>query len=288
MLPSGDGFRPSPGGAVYNTALALGRLGLATGFLWPLSRDPFGALLRAPLAEAGVDLSLCPETPRPTTLAFVSLQGGEAQYHFYAEGTAGRAPFDPALPDAVQALFIGGISLIPDAPAQAIAALAGRARGRLVMLDPNIRPGLIPDLAAHRARILALAAQATVVKLSEGDLAALWPGAAPERVAADLLALGPALVLLTRGARGAVAFRPAAALHRPAPPVPVVDSIGAGDCFDAGFLASLAEQHLLLPQALAAAPDAALAAALDHGIRIAGLSLSRPGCNPPWAAEVRP
>src|SRR5690606_27308734 len=72
MLPAGDGFRPSPGGAVYNTALALGRLGVATGFLWPLSRDPFGAMLRAPLAEAGVDLTLAPDSPRPTPLAFVT------------------------------------------------------------------------------------------------------------------------------------------------------------------------------------------------------------------------
>lgn len=288
MLPAGDGFRPSPGGAVYNTALALGRLGVATGFLWPLSRDPFGALLRAPLVEAGVDLSLCPETPCPTPLAFVSLEDGEAHYRFYDEGTAGRAPFQPVLPEPVRALFIGGISLIADAPAQAVAALVEQAKGRLVMLDPNIRTDLIPDLPAHRARILALAARATVVKLSAADLAALWPDTAPARVVAELLALGPALVLLTQGAQGATAFRPSAVLHRPAPPVAVADSIGAGDCFNAGFLASLAAQGLLSPQALAGAGDCAMETALDHGIRIAGLSLARPGCNPPWAQEVQP
>lgn len=288
MLPSGGGYHPSPGGAVYNTALALGRLGVGAGFLWPLSRDAFGTLLRAPLVEAGVDLSLCPDSPRPTPLAFVTLRGGEAQYSFYDEGTAGREPFDPLLPDHVRALFIGGISLIADAPAQAVAALVERAKGRLVMLDPNIRPAMIPDMPAHRARILGLATQATVVKLSQEDIDALWPDTAPEAVAAEVLALGPALVLLTRGARGATAFRPAATLHRPAPRVAVADSIGAGDCFNAGFLASLAAQGLLDPQALADAPDSALASALDHGIRIAALSLSRPGCNPPWAQEVTP
>ncbi len=288
MLPSGDGFRPSPGGAVYNTALALGRLGVATGLLWPISRDGFGGMLRGPLAEAGVDLSLCPESPRPTTLAFVTFRDGEAQYSFYDEGTAGRDGFAPVLPDHVRALFIGGISLIPDAPAQAVAALVAKAQGRLVMLDPNIRPAMIPDLPAHRARILALAAQATVVKLSAEDIRALWPGSAPETVAAGLLAQGAALVLLTQGAQGATAFRSHAALHRPAPRVAVADSIGAGDCFDAGFLTSLAAQDLLTPQALANAPDSAVEAALDHAIRIAALSLSRPGCNPPWAHEVQP
>ena len=291
MLPAGDGFRPSPGGAVYNTALALGRLGVVTGFLWPLSRDPFGAMLRAPLAEAGVDLTLAPDSPRPTPLAFVTLRDGEARYSFYDEGTASRdltAEALPALPDHLRALFIGGISLIPDGPARAIAALVGRARGRLVMLDPNIRPAMIPDLPAHRARILALAAQAAVVKLSVEDIRALWPGSAPGTVAAELMAQGPALVLLTEGAGGATAFRPRATLHRPAPRVAVADSIGAGDCFDAGFLASFAAQDLLTPQAIADAPNSAIAAALDHGIRIAALSLSRPGCNPPWAHEVQP
>ena len=288
MLPSGEGFRPSPGGAVYNTALALGRLGVATGFLWPLSGDAFGALLRAPLLQAGVDLSLSPESPRPTPLAFVTLRDGEAQYSFYEEGTAGRDAFAPVLPDSVRALFIGGISLIPDIPAQAVAALVARARGRLAMLDPNIRPAMIPDLPAHRARILSLAAQATIVKLSVEDMRTLWPDTAPATVAAHLLALGPDLVLLTKGAEGVTAFRRHAALHRPAPPVTVADSIGAGDCFNAGFLASLAAQDLLSPQALVSAPDSAVIRALDHGIRIAGLSLARPGCNPPWAQEVQP
>lgn len=289
MLPMGEGFCPSPGGAVYNTALALGRLGVATGFLWPLSGDPFGALLRAPLLAAGVDLSLCPASLRPTPLAVVSFRDGEAHYSFYDEGTAGRdlSPCAlPRLPDTVQALFIGGISLIADAPAQAIATLVRQMTGRLVMLDPNIRPALIPDLALHRARIVSLAAQATVVSASQEDLHALWPQTAPEMAAAELLALGPALVLLTKGADGVTAFRPAGRLHRPAPRVSVVDSIGAGDCFNAGFLASLAEQGLLTPPAIAAADDSPLIRAMDYAIRVAGASLTRAGCTPPWAHEV--
>ena len=101
MVPEGGLFRPLPGGSVYNTAVGLGRLGARTGFLWPISRDPFGAMLLGPLEEAGVATDLCPRVDRPTTLAFVTLTDGEARYDFYDEGTAGRmfSPEDlPALP----------------------------------------------------------------------------------------------------------------------------------------------------------------------------------------------
>ena len=87
LIPQPGGLlRPLAGGAVYNTAVALGRLGARAAFLWPISRDGFSDLLLGPLARAGVDTSACPRTDRPTTLAVVSLAGGEARYSFYDEG----------------------------------------------------------------------------------------------------------------------------------------------------------------------------------------------------------
>jgi len=129
MVPEGAGFRPLPGGAVYNTAIALGRIGAPTAYLWPISRDPFGELLLRPLADAAVDTTLCPRSDRLTTLAFVTLIGGEARYSFYDEGSAGRmlAPADlPQIPDEISALFIGGISLVPDPCGAAVEELAIR------------------------------------------------------------------------------------------------------------------------------------------------------------------
>ena len=90
MVPQDGAFRPLPGGAVYNTAIALGRLGAPTAYLWPISRDPFGEQLLRPLAEAAVDAGLCPRTDRLTTLAMVTLVDGDARYFFYDEGSAGR------------------------------------------------------------------------------------------------------------------------------------------------------------------------------------------------------
>ena len=158
MVPTETGFRPLAGGAVYNTAIALGRLGADSGYLWPLSSDPFGEMLRAPLREAQVNISLCPQTDRPTTLAFVTLKNGEARYSFYDEGSAGRmfTPEDlPPLPETTRALFIGGISLVPEPCGTTIETLVDRARDRgiAVMIDPNIRPFFITEKPAFRARL---------------------------------------------------------------------------------------------------------------------------------------
>lgn len=290
MVPEGELFRPLPGGSVYNTAVALGRLGADTGFLWPISRDGFGEMLLARLTDAGVGTDLSPRVERPTTLAFVTLTDGEARYDFYDEGTAGRmfSPGDvPALPRDVRALMVGGISLVPDPCGATIEALVMREAGRLpIFLDPNIRPFFIADEAAHRARLTRLMRKAAVVKLSAEDLAWLWPGRPPEDCAAEVLGMGPWLVLLTDGPAGARAVHVSGTLSVPARKVTVADTIGAGDTFNAGVLAGLAEAQALSHPRLAALGDASLWAVVAMGVRAAEVCVSRPGADPPWAREL--
>lgn len=290
MVPQADGaFRPLPGGAVYNTALALGRLGAGSGFLWPISRDPFSDLLLRPLAEAGVDVSACPRTDRPTTLAFVTITAGEARYSFYDEGSAGRmfAPADlPPLPTGLQALFIGGISLAAEpcgATVETFARVAA-AEGVPVMLDPNIRPFFVTDAAAYRARLERLFRLSAIVRLSADDCAWLWPGADHDRIARDLIACGVRLVLLTSGAEGALARTPRHQASALAPRVTVADTIGAGDTFNAGILDALSRAGVL--HRLDALDEPTLTAALSHAARAAAISVSRPGADPPWSHEL--
>ena len=114
MLPrqaegGGAAFLPTPGGAVFNTAIALGRLGAPVGFFTGLSTDLFGTMLQAALAAAGVDFSTAVVRDRPTTLAFVTLEDGQARYAFYDENTAGRMLTAGDLPDLAgdcEALFL--------------------------------------------------------------------------------------------------------------------------------------------------------------------------------------
>jgi fructokinase len=102
-----DAFAPYAGGSVFNTALALGRLGLDTGFFTGLSSDMFGDILRDALTASGVDHSYCATLDLHTTLAFVRLIDGQASYAFFDENTAGRMITEadlPALDDKVEAL----------------------------------------------------------------------------------------------------------------------------------------------------------------------------------------
>lgn len=290
MVPDGPLLRPLPGGAVYNTTIALGRLGVPTGYLWPISRDAFGEALLHPLAEAGVDVSLCPRTDRLTTLAFVSLSGGEARYSFYDEGSAGRmfAPADlPDLPDGVEALFIGGISLVPEPCGSTVERMVERVSGRIpVMLDPNIRPFFVGDETAYRARLDRMLALADIVKLSGDDLDWLYPGQPTDQAAASLLSRGPQIVLRTGGATGAVAHWGGAPVAAPAVRVEVADTIGAGDTFNAGFLAALSRQGALNLPGIAAITPETLSGALALAAQAAAVTVSRRGANPPWAHEL--
>lgn len=290
MVPSDGTFRPLAGGAVYNTAIALGRLGQDTGYLWPISRDPFGDQILRPLAEAGVNTDLCPRTDRLTTLALVTLTNGEARYSFYDEGSAGRMllPEDIGpLPETVTALFAGGISLVPDPCGGTIEALIAQHHDRLpVMIDPNIRPFFITDAGAYRARLARLLPMADIVKLSADDLEWLHPDLSPEDAARAVLATGPKLVLQTGGEAGAKAIWAGETVHAPAVRATVADTIGAGDTFNAGVLASLDRQGLLTKDAIAAITPAQIHAALTLGAQAAAVTVSRPGANPPWSHEM--
>ncbi len=290
MVPEGAQYRPLPGGAVYNTAIALGRMGAASGYLWPISRDPFGEMLLRPLADANVDTSLCPRSDRLTTLAFVTLIGGEARYAFYDEGSAGRMlrPEDlPEIPDQVTALFIGGISLVPDPCGAAVEALVTRVRDRIpVMIDPNIRPFFIQDEARYRARLDRLIAMADLVKLSGDDLEWLEPGASHEQAAAAILDKGPRVIFQTGGSAGARAHWSGDTLSAPAIRVAVADTIGAGDTFNAGTLAALDQAGVLTRDGITRLSADHIMQALVTGTRAAAITVSRPGANPPWAHEL--
>lgn len=283
-------FAPHAGGAVFNTAVALGRLGAPAGFFSGLSSDFFGDQLRQVLAASGVDTSLCVTAGRPTTLAFVRLVAGQAAYAFYDEATAGRmiSPSDlPALPDSVTALFFGGISLVGEPCAAAYQALLMREAGaRAVMIDPNIRPGFITDEGAYRARIGRMLAKADIVKLSDEDLRWLEGAGEIATLAARVLARGPKLVLITEGAKGATGLADGLEVSVPARKVEVADTVGAGDTFNAGILAALEAAGCLTKAGLSALSAEILSDALDLAVRAAAVTVSRPGANPPWRREL--
>ena len=289
-------FAPYAGGAVFNTAIALGRLGAPSAFFSGLSTDMLGEILADTLTASQVDTRYCARSARPTTVAFVKLVNGQATYAFYDEGTAGLmlaqsdlpALPDPALPDSVDTLFFGGISLVNDPAASTYEALQAReCATRVTMIDPNIRPGFIAGKEApYRARIERMVARADIVKLSDEDLHWLMGPGDLTALARAILAKGPKIVFITEGAAGARAVTATQDRFVAAQKVTVADTVGAGDTFNAGALCALHQAGALSKPRLAAVSDAELDAALSLGTRAAAITVSRPGANPPWAHEL--
>jgi fructokinase len=291
-LAGPEGFVPHVGGAIFNTAIALGRLGIPTGMLTGLSTDMFGIQLAAALKASHVDTSRAVVSNRPTTLAFVQLNDGQATYNFVDEGSAGRmlTPVDmPTLTTDVSALYLGGISLACEPSADAyIALLKAEGAHRPVMIDPNIRPGLVDNIPAYRSRLKGAIGLADLVKVSDEDLEWLVPGPSSlKSKATALLELGPDAVILTRGAEGATGYlKSGAEVQIPAVRAKVIDTVGAGDTFNAGVLAHLFDAGKLTKMTVSGITPETLQSAIEYGAKVAAITVTRAGANPPWRSEV--
>ena len=296
LMPTRDALgepalRPLAGGSPFNVAVALGRLGARAAFLGALSTDGFGDTLMAALAASGVETALVTRVERPTPLALVDAAGAEARYTFYDAGTAARGmtlrelkplPAEPGM------LHFGSLALAAEPAASTLIARAkiAAAGGWLISIDPNIRPEFPVNATHYRRNIEQAMELAHVVKLSAADLAWLRPGLAIEKFAAERIAAGVRLVVVTSGESGARGFIRDAEVPMPSHPVTVVDTVGAGDAFMAALLAHLAESKTASTRALARLDAAGLGDALAFAAHVAALACTRAGADPPWRREV--
>lgn len=282
--------RLMPGGGPFNTARALARLGVPASFLGHLSTDELGRNLAELLTADGVNLQLATYGQEPTTLAVARVNAvGQAEYEFFAEGTSAPNLTPSMIPDElspeITALHVGTLGLMLEPIASTLTDLLQRERGqRLVLLDPNIRPAVVTVNHEYRDRLMRLMAQSTIVKASETDLECLAPGLGYEAAATGILNAGAQLVVVTLGSRGAFAITERLRLSVKAPPIDVVDTIGAGDVFSAGLLAWL-HDHDRISVDLALEADE-LRSALDFGCLAASLTCARAGAQPRTRAEI--
>lgn len=277
------------GGGPHNTARTIGRLGVAAAFVGALSTDRFGEQLADGLARDGVDLSFVRRSDAPTTLAVADLDAsGDARYRFYLDGTS-AADLRPAdLPSfagsTLDAVHVGTLGLVLAPLADAMEALVASAPDDApVMLDVNARPTATRDHAAYAARVDRILRRADVVKVSTDDLRVLRPAVSPTAGAEDLLAAGPRVVLWTDGG-GIVRIVTRGGTTSVTPPrVVVADTIGAGDAFGGGFLAAwIGAGH----DRAGLDDEAAVIEATRSAIRVASFTCTRPGAEPPTAAEL--
>ncbi|MBA3343659.1 MAG: carbohydrate kinase [Gemmatimonadaceae bacterium] len=290
--PSGMSLDARVGGSPFNVAVGLARLAQSVAFFGSLSRDPFGDFLAAALASEGVDTSTVVRTDAPTTLSMVSLDAlGVPSYEFDGERRADRQLMLEALEyvhGRTRAIHLGSYATVVEPIAGTLRALVERVRGRsLVAYDPNVRLGVVPDPTTWRRALEWMLPRTDLLKVSEDDLRVLTPEASPDAFAAHALKAGVALVVVTRGPYGAAGWTREAKSTVPAAPVSVIDTVGAGDTFQAGLLTWLAEHAALEREGLASLTVAALRDALTFAARAAAITCSRRGADMPRRAELR-
>jgi fructokinase len=287
--PDGRCFAAHPGGSPANVAVGLARLGTPVRLATQLGDDLPGRLVARHLRECGVTVDLLVGSPA-TGLALAAVdEHGAASYDFRIFWDITRPP---DLGSGCRHLHTGSIAATLPPGAEVIDAMLATERSRglvTVSLDPNIRPSLLGPRGPVRDRVERQVSRSDVVKASAPDLAWLYPGEPCQQVAARWLATGPALVVVTLGSDGGYGLSSIAEVSRPAVPVAVVDTVGAGDAFMAGLLDGLRRADLLggARRGRLAEVDAdTLTGLLDFAIRVAGLTCGRPGADPPSRTEL--
>jgi fructokinase len=288
-----DAAVPVVGGSCLNIAVGMARLGAPAGFVGGISNDVFGRMIADHAAASQVELRYATRSAHQTTLAFVRSVAGEPQYAFYDEATAsqnwiyrpGSIPFAE-----IEAIHLGSTTLASDKGASEALAMVEDAGGSVtISFDPNCRPNLVRHKARYVDRMDAFAAAADIVRMSDVDFEYLYGGSDYAGKAKSLIEAGASLVVVTRGIKGAQAWHGAAGtVEVEAPSVDVVDTIGAGDSFQAALLFALRVQGRIGRQTLAQMNSDELWRALSFASVCAAVTCGRAGADPPRRAEIRP
>ena len=283
------------GGSPFNVAVGLARLAQPVVFFSAVSIGFLGERLMRTLLDEGVDTAAVARTPAPTTLSLVGLDAlGVPSYSFYGEGGADRLLHLADLagvPADIDAVNIGSYATVVEPIASTLRALVERERGRksgaaLIAFDPNIRLNVQPELSRWREQLAWMLPRTDLLKVSEEDLDLLQPGTPLEAFAASALAQGVACVVVTRGALGAIGWTAGARVEVPPVRVAVIDTVGAGDTFQAALLTWLAEHGALAAKALAALAQGDLRDALGFAAQAAAITCSRRGADMPRRSEL--
>ena len=283
------------GGSPFNLAVGLARLGQPAALFTAISTGFAGERLMRTLVDEGVDTQAVARTEAPTTLSLIGLDAqGVPSYAFYGEGCADRlvrADDLKRVPTELALVNLGSYATVVEPVASTQRALVERERARgaagaLIAYDPNIRLNVEPDLARWRDQLDWMLPRTDLLKVSDEDLGLLLPGTGIDDFAVRVLAAGVKLVVVTRGAQGAVGWNAQGRVAIDPVRVQVVDTVGAGDTFQAALITWLAERDALAPNALNALSCDALRAALQFAARAAAITCSRRGADMPRRAEL--
>ena len=270
-----------------NVAVGVSRLGVSAALSTRFADDDLGALIVDHTSNSGVTLtSGSRRGPKTSTATATIGSDGAAQYLF---------DFDWDWMDDIdfvpRAVHTGSIGAIMAPGGVRVLEAVRRLRDTcLVTFDPNSRPSLMGDRTEAAKLVEKYVALADVVKASDEDLEWLHPDRTPVETATVWSRLGPALVVVTAGGYGATVVTSDNDVSEfIAPAVTVSDTIGAGDSFMAGLIASLFHREMLDVSkrgALHALTSAAIASIVAESLQCAAITVQREGADPPRLDEV--
>ena len=283
------------GGSPLNSAVALARQGHRAAIVTPMSRDDRGEKIKQSLVNSGVDTSLLYETNLATTVANAQIQSdGSSKYDFVISGTSqdewGNIDIASGPTEGDILSVSGSFALGVDSMAEVIGkVITIGSKYHTLIFDPNVRPSVISqhaDKAKALKRFEDWAKLATVVKASDEDMQWLYGNAPLPEVAKRLLDSGTKLFIVTQGGSGATAWTSSQKVSVAAEQVEVVDTIGAGDTFNAGVIAALIEKGILSKEAIASIGENDLKDVVERGVRMSAEVCARQGADPPWAKQL--
>jgi fructokinase len=278
VLPDG---RAVPGGGPMNAAITAARLGSPTAFVGRVSTDAHGERIWAHLAASGVLLDGAQRGDEPTARAIVETDPIQ-RFTFEGDSTADASMtaadlsrLDLGTGPQKDVLHGGTLGIFRGTTADVLAELC-RGFDGIVSFDPNVRPAIIEQTGVEQWWRYAdtWLERADLVRGSDEDFE--WMGlSVPE-----LLERGPRAVIETRGAEGAaVHLRNGPTVTVPAPSIRFVDAVGAGDSF-CGAVLTLLDRNGWPPTTVD------WEQVLTFAVRVAGITCSRAGADPPWADEI--
>lgn len=283
------GIEDHVGGSPANVAIGLGRLGRPVDLLTWFAPDTHGKLVRRHLEDSAVHILPGSDGATSTSVAIATLdETGAATYTFDLDW---QVPAGAELAADVVVVHSSTIGAALEPGGEAVLQLLGEARAQAtVTYDPNVRPALLGSAEQMRPLVARLVELADVVKVSDEDLAWLEPGVALIEVAAKWATSGPGIVVVTRGGAGVVAVTSGGVhVEVPARTVTVADTVGAGDSFMSGLIDGLWTAGLLGAERrgdLGTIDAGTLTRILERSARIAAITVSRAGANPPRLAEL--
>ena len=277
------------GGGPVNTSRTIARLGTDASFIGGLSQDALGKRIRRLLESDSVMCAIDQDCAAPTTLAIASLDDhGSATYQFLIHGTSSLSVTPEialkALDLNATAIHIGTLAFVFEPLSQSTrAVVAAMGENQILMMDPNARPSVMDDSSQFWETFNTSLDRADVIKFSGDDLDFMFPGLTSHEAARDICGRSQAVVLFTDGSLGVHVFTQNEEFHVDVPRIDVVDTVGAGDSFSGGFL-SYWDKHNLSRSELQ--DPSSLRAAVEFGVKVAGLTCQRAGAMPPFAHEL--